>query len=187
MSYRFSMTGASLLVSEFVHLAEQLSDLDYEIGRLSSENLDRDRAGTRKREFGELKLRLSTLSKGEINYLNSGSLENQRLVAFISCVRLYRILQEFLDEVVLYKIQAFDYQLDSMDFNSFLYNKSIDHEEINSLSEITKKKVQQVVFKLFEQAGLIDSVRTKKLQVPFLDYGIKSTIPETEHKYLLNI
>lgn len=181
------MTGASLLVSEFVHLAGQFVAVDYNLGKLSSGDLDRDRAGTRKREFGELKLRLSTLSKDEINYLSSAGLENQRMVAFISCVRLYRILQEFLDEVVLYKIQAFDYQLDSMDFNSFLYNKSIDHEEIHLLSEITKKKVQQVVFKMFEQAGLIDDVRTKKLQVPFLDYGIKSIIPESEHKYLLNI
>lgn len=181
------MTGASLLVSEFVHLAGQLVAVDYDWVQLTSRDLDRDRAGTRKREFGELKLRLSTLSKDEINYLGSASLENQRMVAFISCVRLYRILQEFLDEVVLYKIQAFDYQLDSMDFNSFLYNKSIDHEEIHLLSEITKKKVQQVIFKMFEQAGLIDDVRTKKLQVPFLDYGIKSIIPESEYKYLLNI
>jgi len=181
------MTGASLLVTEFIHLAGQLVAVDYDLVKLTSGDLDRDRAGTRKREFGELKIRLSTLSNDEINYLSSASLENQRMVAFISCVRLYRILQEFLDEVVLYKIQAFDYQLDSMDFNSFLYNKSVDHEEIHVLSEITKKKVQQVIFKMFEQAGLIDDVRTKKLQVPFLDYGIKSIIPESEHKYLLNI
>lgn len=185
--YRFSMTGASLLVSEFVNLAGQLIAVEYEVGRLSSEGLDRDRSGTRKREFRELTLRLSTLSKDEIDYLYSTSLENQQLITFLSCVRLYDILKEFIDEVVLYKLQAFDYQLDSMSFNSFLYNKSIDHEEINSLSEVTKKKVQQVIFKLFEQAGLIDSVRTKKLQIPFLDYDIKAIISDAEYKYLLNI
>src|SRR5690606_13254053 len=141
----------------------------------------------RKREFKELSLRLSTLSKDEIEFLCNTNVDNQKLLAFLSCVRLYRILREFIEEIVLSKIQVFDHQLTAMDFSGFLYNKSIDYEEIYNLSEITKKKVQQVIFKLFEQAGLIDSVQTKNIQIPLLGYEIQTVVPASEQKYLLSV
>ena len=102
--YRFSFTAASLMVSELVVLAKLLISVDFDYDQISQNEIKRDRETTRKREFSELVLRLKTLSNEEIKILAESSLENQKLISFLACVRLYRIIREFVEEVILEKI-----------------------------------------------------------------------------------
>ena len=185
--YRFSLTGASLMVKEFVELAVVLvgSNLDYT--KISSSDVNKDRETTRKREFAELELRMQQLSKEEIEYLAEATIENQKLISFLACVRLYRILREFIEDVVWDRLFVFDYQLHSKDLIGFMYNKSLHIPEVEQLSDSTQKKIQQVIFKMMEQAGLIDNVQSKKIQVPFLDYTMQSLLSDNDKKYLLNL
>lgn len=186
-NYRFSLTGASLLVSEFVELAKALKDSDYDFQNFANDGIKRDREATRKRELSELILRLKQLSNDEMLFLTETRVENQKLITFLANVRLYRILREFIEEVVWDKLGVFDDQLSHRDFANFIYNKSLIHPEIENLTELTIKKVQQVIFKMLEQAGLIDSVKSKKIQVPFLDYELQNLISNSDKKYLLNL
>ena len=96
------------------------------------------------------------------------------------------MLREFIEEVVCDKLIVYDYQLSSGDMSNFIYNKKIDHPEFEALTDSTMKKVQQVMFRILEQAGLIDSVESKKIQIPFLDYDIQSLLSPTDKKYLFN-
>lgn len=43
---------------------------------------------------------------------------------------------------------------------------------IQSLSENTRRKVKQVTFKILEQAGIIDSVKNRKIIKPLLNDNI---------------
>lgn len=185
--YRFSFTAASLMVSELVVLAKLLISVDFDYDQISQNEIKRDREATRKREFSELVLRLKTLSNEEIKILAESSLENQKLISFLACVRLYRIIREFVEEVILEKILLFDNLLSNRDISAFMYNKSLEYKEIEKLTEGTQKKVQQVIFKILEQAGIIDSVRTKKIQIPFLDFNLQNILLGQDKKYLLNL
>ena len=186
-SYRFSMTAASLAIDEFIILANRLVKVDFDYDELSFQDINKERAITGKRKFSEQLLRLKQMSKEEILFLLDTNTSNQRLLAFLASVRLYRFLREFVVEVILQKIVVHDYQLSERDMNSFMYDKSIDHDEIMNLSEQTKEKVKQVILKLLEQAGLIESISTKKIKIPFLDNKMNLLLSSTDRKYLLNI
>lgn len=185
--YRFSFTGASLMVKEFVELALMLVDSGFDYTKISSSDVSKDREATRKREFAELKLRMQQLSEKEIEYLTETSVENQKLISFLACVRSYRILREFIEEVVWDKLFVFDNQLSSRDLIGFMYNKSLLCPEIEQLSVITQKKMQQVMFRIMEQAGLIDNIRSKKIQIPYLEDSLRNVLSDYDKKYLLNL
>ncbi len=185
--YRFSFTGASLMLKEFVVLAQKIVDADFDYAKTSSNEVNRDRDTTRKREFSELVLRLKRLSKKEIEYLVETTTENQKLISFLACIRSYRILREFIEEIIWDKLLVFDHQLDSKDLTGFMYNKSLLYPEVEHLSDSTQKKIQQVIFKIMEQAGLIDNIHSKKIQIPFLDYTIQCLLSDHDKKYLLNL
>lgn len=185
--YRFSMTAASLAIDEFIILANRLIKVDFDYERLSYQDINKERAITGKRKFSEQLLRLKQMSKEEILFLLETNTSNQRLLVFLASVRLYRFLREFVVEVILQKIAVHDYQLSERDMNSFMYDKSVDHNEIMNLSEQTKEKVKQVILKLLEQAGLIESVSIKKIRIPFLDNQMLHLLDIMDRKYLLNI
>lgn len=185
--YRFTMTGASLMVSEFVELAKILTKDNFSSEDLSGYEMNKDRETTKKRELRELKFRLNHLSEKEIQTLTVTRIENQKLITFLANVRLYRILREFIEEVIWDKVIVFDEQLGYRDFANFIYNKTLIYQEIENLSETTIKKVRQVIFKMLEQAGLIDSVKSKKIQIPFLDFEMQNLISQADQKYLLNL
>lgn len=185
--YRFSMTAASLMTKEFVELAQSLINVDFDYSRISSADLLKDRDTTRKREFTELQLRMKMLSENEIIFLANTNDVNQKLLTFLSCVKLYRILREFIEDVIWNKLYVFDEQLNARDFVGFIYDKGLDYSEVEVLSDNTKKKIQQVIFKMLEQAGLIDNVRSKKITIPFLDYSLQNNLSDLDKKYLLNL
>lgn len=185
--YRFTMTGASLMVSEFVELSKSFEESEFCFDKISDFEIKRDRAATMKRELSELRLRLKHLSKKEISVITATRIENQKLITLLANVRLYRILREFIEEVIWDKIAVFDEQLSYRDFANFIYNKTLMHQEIENLSENTIKKVRQVIFKMLEQAGLIDSIKSKKIQIPFLDFEMQNLLSKADQKYLLNV
>lgn len=186
-NYRFSFTAASLLVTEFVTFAQQLRESKFDYETLEDESIARERQATRIRESRELRLRMKQLSQAEINCLVETTVENQKLIAFLACVRLYRIVREFIEEVIWDKMAVFDNKLTNRDATAFFYQKSLEHKEIAGLSESTRKKVEQLIFKMLEQAGLINNVRSKELQIPFLDYSLQNLLSDTDKKYLLNL
>lgn len=181
------MTAASLVVDEFLCLAKSLVEVDFDYEEISYLQINKERATTSKRKFAEIVLRLKTLTEDEIRFLINTNIENQRLLIFIASVRLYRFLREFIQEVIWEKLIVYDFQLTNRDMISFMYNKSIDYNQIGGLSEMTKKKIQQVIFKQMEQAGLIDSVASKKIQVPFLDFQMQHLLTDLDKKHLLNL
>lgn len=185
--YRFSMTGASLVIDEFLILAKNLVEAECDFSKLSYLQINKERSTTGKRKFSELILRLRELSEKEVAFLIDTNKENQRLLIFLASVRLYRFLREFIEEVIWEKLMVYDYQLTNRDLTSFMYEKSIVYDEIRDLSENSKKKVQQVTFKHLEQAGLIDNIINKKLQIPFLDFQLQHLLTTMDKKYLLNL
>ena len=185
--YRFSMSGISLLLPDFIELANALKNAEFNYDQISDFEIKRDREATRKRELYELKLRLKHLSDEEIKFLTETRTENQKLITFLASVRSYRILREFLEQVIFDKIMVFDDELSYREYTNFIYNKTLLYPEFGSISEIMVKKIRQFIFKMLEQAGLINSVKSKKIQIPFLDFEMQNLLPKADQKYLLNL
>ena len=69
-----------------------------------------------------------------------------------------------------------DYNLTETDYISFIRRKEINHDELANLTDQTQAKVKQVIFKILEQAGIIDNVEDKEIQLQILGDQPKSLL-----------
>jgi hypothetical protein len=82
----------------------------------------------------------------------------------VSICKSYSFIIEFIVEVVREKVLVNDYQISDGDYISFYRRKFDLHEEMDSITELTEKKIKQVTFKILEQAGLIDDIKNRIIQ-----------------------
>ena len=102
----------------------------------------------------------------------------------LSCFKLYGFIYDFATEVMRKKLLLFDFQVLNSDYESFYDSKAVNYENLNTISDGTQKKLKQVMFKMFEQAGFIDSVKTKNIQKPYLSEELTRLIVQDDPKYL---
>jgi len=102
----------------------------------------------------------------------------------LSCFKLYQFISDFAIEVIRNKLLLFDFQLINSDYESFYDSKRVAYDNLNTISEATQYKLKQVMFKMFEQAGFIDSVKNKNIQKPYLSVELIKLIVQDDPKYL---
>jgi hypothetical protein len=177
--YKFSFTAASLQVPVMTSLAEKMVNEGLSLDELKPEDVGKERAKTNKRQFIEMKKRLATLSDDEINHLARASYEEQRLLSMVAFARAYRFFYDFVTDVVAEKVALFNFTLTDMDYNVFFSRVAADHPEAEKLTSLTQKKVRQYTFKVLEQAGLINNVKERIIQVPQLSIAFTLLISAT--------
>lgn len=146
--------------------------------------LQKGTIATRKREFIEFKKRLQTLTAEQLNYYEDASSSDVKNLTMLSCFKLYNFIYDFATEVMRNKLLLFDFQLINSDYESFYDSKRVAYDNLNTISEGTQYKLKQVMFKMFEQAEFIDSVKNKNIQKPYLSQELIKLIVEDDPKYL---
>lgn len=174
--FRLSFTAASLFLSDMALLAHSVIAAEGDWNQLTGELLSRNRQKSNKRELTELVLRLKTLSNEELELLAFGNLEDQKQISLIAFGRTYTFFRFFLLEVVLRKLDALDHQLSDMDYWTYFSSKELTHPELTELAETTREKLRQVMFKVMEQGGMIDSVKSKRICPPLLTSSVRAML-----------
>lgn len=179
--YDFSFTAASLRRNETMMVANdrvhnQKSDLGLLIGG--------GKSTTGKRILRECNKRIDKLTSKEIWLLLNGDLITQNQMAFLAVCKLHAFIRDFVVEVVREKLLVFDYQLSEGEYISFFRRKEEEQPEMENLSELTQNKVRQVTFKILEQAGIIDTVKTKVIQPQILDDKVSKAIVSDDAEWL---
>ena len=171
--YTFSFTGASALIAETLVIAEEYHRLKdwkaVEKSLLDNNLLNKVKQTTFKREFSEIKKRLSLLTKDQLHLMIQGSLDDAKVMILLSLVKAYSFLKDFIVEVIRNKYLLFDTVVTDIDYIRFVNTKSLSHNELNAITEVTAKKVKQVVFKLLEQVSLITQARNGSILKPILN------------------
>lgn len=186
--YTFSFTGASALITETLVIAEEyhkLKDWNAVQVFLSDNNhLNKIKEGTFRREFSEIKKRLSLLTPDQLQLMIQGSYEDAKSMILLSLVKAYPYVFDFIIEVLLNKYLLFDRSLLDSDYIRFVNTKSLQHPELENITEITSKKVKQVVFKLLGQVGLITNIKNGIIIRPFLSNQVLKVVLDDEPVYL---
>ncbi|MEO6175640.1 MAG: DUF1819 family protein [Flavobacterium circumlabens] len=171
--YDFSFTTSSLRLNEMLTVVRAKSEgieLDY------INDLGGGKYSTGRKMFSEFNKRLSYITDSEIEVLLDSDLVTQKQMAFIAVCKSYSFIRDFVIEVVREKYLVYDYQITEGDYISFYRRKCDLHDEMNTLTELTEKKIKQVTFKILEQAGLIDSVKSKIIQPQIVDFKLMKAI-----------
>ena len=186
--YTLSYTSASLSAYESEVIAGLfLESEDWSSVRASvvdDNALQKGSLNGRKRLFNELQKRLETLTPEQLAFYESASGSDARNLTMLSCFKLYQFIYDFATEVMRKKLLLFDFQMLNSDYESFYDSKRVAYDNLNTVSEGTQKKLKQVMFKMFEQAGFIDSVKTKNIQKPYLSEELIRLIVQDDPKYL---
>ena len=175
--YEFSLTGSSLRVNEMILFATKYINE----GLLEFKS---DKGTTNKRMVSEFKKRIDNLTVNQQELLLNSNFSNQKQLAFLSACKTYSLLRDFVIEVVREKYLIMDFNLSDTDYISFIRRKEINHDELANLTDQTQAKVKQVVFKILEQAGIINNVRDKEIQVQLLGGSTKKSIIEDNPEWL---
>jgi len=186
--YTFSFTGASALIAETLVIAEEYNRLKdwkaVEKSLLDNNLLNKVKQATFKREFSEIKKRLSLLTQDQLQLMIQGSLDDAKAMILLSLVKSYSFLRDFIVEVIRNKYLLFDKVVSEIDYIKFVNTKSLSNNELTEITEVTAKKVKQVVFKLLEQVGLITQAKNGSILKPILNSKVIDIIVDDDPTFL---
>ncbi len=179
--YSFSFTGASALLAETLIVAEEYVRLqDWEKVKVSVQDnnlMNKIKQRTSKTKYFELKKRLELLTNEQLNLIVSGSPDECKAMILLSLLKAYSFFKDFVVEVIRAKYLLYNNNIAPSDYTSFFNAKALTNSEMNTLTEKTKNKVKQVLFKMLEQVGLINSAKDGIIIKPFLsDDSIKAIL-----------
>lgn len=173
MKYSLSFTAASLRIHDAFLVGEAMASESY---KRVDEEIGNGKPATGKRIRIELLKRLKTLTLDQLSFLMEAGLDEARKMAFIAVCKAYPFIYEFAVEVLREKVFQLDYQITEGDYFSFFNRKTEMHSELEDLSESSKYKVRQVLFKILEEAQIIDNTKSKNIQPQFLSQEFQTLI-----------
>jgi len=185
--YILSFTAASLRLNEMVKVAKaaQEDDItDLSIVKESGVVFGSVKNRTTDREFREIRKRLETLTPDQKNILIHGDLNSQKQIAFLAVCKRYGFIRDFTIEVIRDKVLVFDFKINESDFNSFISSKILLHPELEAFSESTRKKAKQVMYRILEQAGIINNAVDKAILPQILQQDVINAIVRDEPVWL---
>ena len=157
--YNMSFTTGGLFYNESLKAAAvYLSLMDWKKvrARMLSDNLLQTRTKSSAIRINrEICLRLETLTRKQLQLLESGSAQEQRYLLWIAVCKRYAFIQQFMAEMVREKYARMDLQLSPADYDIFFYEKAEIHIELAQLSISTRAKLRQVLFKAMRESEIL--------------------------------
>ena len=163
-AYLMSFTTGGLFHRESVQLAALYRDLDdwpAVHDRVIAENLLQTRTvSTLKRVYREIASRLKTLNPTELAFLLEGSHQEQAYLLWLAVCRRYSFIADFAVEVLRERFITLKNDLTYDDFDAFFNHKSEWHPELDTISQATRSKLRQVLFRILREADLLSANNT---------------------------
>ena len=186
--YIFSYTAATLMLHETNEVMKKyLEYKDWNIVKdiVIEENImQKQSVSSRKRVFTEIKRRIETLSNEQLEYVNESSSSDIRNFIFLTILKTYRFIFEFMTEVISKKVLMFDYKILNSDYETFFESKKYAVEQLENITEATQYKLKQVLFRILEEAMVIDNTKSKNILKPHLSGEVIELIVKDNPVYL---
>ena len=187
MKYLLSFTTMSLNVYETQEVAKlflKYQNWDKVRKIIIDENyLQKNAVSTLKRQFTEIKRRLNNLTDEELEYLATNDYESKHIV-MLSAFKTYKMIYDFVVEVMRVKYFKGDLKILNSDFENFFESKKLAYENLNTITDATKYKLKQVMFRMFEEADFITSTKEKTIKKPLLSKNLCRIIKKDNKEYL---
>lgn len=157
--YSLAFTAASLrpeLARIVAEIYLQSGDWDETRRRVLSESLLQAKnpsSGVRMER--EMRQRLQTLSREQLELLAHGSTDARRAVAWLSVLKLYPFIFAFASEVLRGKMEGHDPMLRPSDYEGFIASEGLAHPALHELTSATKTKIRRVLILMLREAGIL--------------------------------
>ena len=186
--YIFSYTAATLMLHETDEVMKrylEYKDWDKVKDLVIEENImQKQSVSSRKRVFAEIKRRIESLTSNQLEFVNEANSSDIRNLIFLSILKTYRFIFEFMAEVISKKVLMFDYKILNSDYETFFESKKYAVEQLENITEATQYKLKQVLFRILEEAMVIDNTKSKNILKPHLSGEVIELIVKDNLVYL---
>lgn len=181
-SYKMSFSTGGLFLNESVEVARlhQAGEPweDTIVRALSEGAASLPKAASQRRTLREIVNRLSALTDDELTHLiDTEDRTDQQALLWLAACRAYRFVWEFAVEVVRDRHLSYRLDLPLESFDLLWEEKAEWHEELNDISQSTRLKLRQVLFRMTREAGIVSDDNT--IQTSYLTPRVKSLIADT--------
>ena len=188
-TYNLTFTAGALLMNETCAVAEVYLERGPNWtttkDRTFKENLmEKEKLSTNKRFFSLVKQRIEALNESELELLVYGSNSVKRLILLLAICKAHTFIFDFIFINVRECFFNMHEKVTHANFNEFFNEKKYIHPELESITDLTVSKVRQVVFRILEQAELIESIDTGILRRPYLPENVEEIIVKDDPKLL---
>jgi hypothetical protein len=127
----------------------------------------------------EIVQRLKTLSNEQLELLVEGSPTEQKYLLWLAVCKTYEFIKEFAIEVLREKYLSGSLTLTNLDYDAFFNRKADWSDELEQITESTRKKIKQVMLLTIRQAGLLseDGAILRAILSKRLSEALKSDAP----------
>lgn len=158
MSDKLSLTLRPAMIHENLIIAEEYNkfkDWTQVRDEVISNNLLQSRTdSTLKTIYGEVSKRLKNLADEEMALMIESDADVKHLVWLAIC-RQYPFTYQFAVEILSEYYDRSRYQLYSEDYDAFLNAKAEWHSNLDNITQKSRYKSQQIMFKMLVECGLI--------------------------------
>ena len=181
--YKMSFTSGGLFLNESVIVAELHvvgEDWKVTLSRALEEGATTlPKAASNRRTLREIVNRLMTLTEDEIRFFVSGpGRQEQQHLLWIATCRAYRFVREFAVEVICDRYLAYQLDLPLESFDIFFDAKADWNEGLASISDSTRNKLRQILFRMMREAGVISG--DNRIQSTYLSAQLRQIIEATD-------
>ncbi len=182
--YRLSFTFGGLLIPETRVIADafvRLGEWDAVRDEVVFKNiLRKTRQESARRYVREIRERVKGAHEWEVPMIagREGGPDEVRLVILAVTTRYYRLVSEFLVEVVRHKVLGGDFRMLRYEFQSFWDRKAQGAREMLDITENSRRKLEQVTFRMIGEAGYLPSGREGSIVPPTVPYGLSTRYAE---------
>lgn len=187
--YSFSFTAASLRPELLLIVAERfLQTGSWEKTKesiLGSNELQCRSATSAQRLERELRPRLQTLSRRQLELLVASGADTRISLAWLAAAKHSAFLFDFAVEALRPKLEQHDYVLRESDYRRFIEEKTPSHPELVKLSPSTTGKIRRVLFAMLRELGVLQKgEEIGSLQRPVVPREVELSIREENSAWL---
>jgi hypothetical protein len=142
------------------------------------------KAASQRRTLREISNRISTLTRDELDFFiaEADRAEQQALLWLATC-RAYRFVREFAVEVIRERFLSYQLELNLESFDVLFEAKAEWDEDLAKISQSTRLKLRQILFRIMREAGVISS--EGNIQTYYLPSRLKRLIAEENPEDLM--
>ena len=185
--YKMSFTTGGLFLTESIAVARL-----HQVGERWDKTIARalevgttalPKTASNQRTLREISNRLLTLSDDERIYmLEDASRTDQQALLWLATCRAYRFIREFALEVIRERYLSYQFDLPHQTFDILFDAKAEWDEGLASLSNSTRLKLRQIMFRMLREAGVVSE--TDRIQSTIISLRLKNLIQEENYNEL---
>lgn len=188
-TYNITFTAGAAMLNEMHTVAEALLECDGDWKRTKDktfrENLmEKDKMSSNQRYFALMKQRLEVLTSDEMEMLVNSTVAVRRQIVLLAICKAHSFIYDFISETVRDCFYNQYIKVTHANYNEFYNEKKYEHPELEQVSEDTIYKMRQVIFRILEQAEIIEDVESGIIRRPYLSEKLERIIVKDNPKWL---